>query len=261
MNDWYFAKDGAQHGPVVEHVLREMLASGELPAESLVWREGMAGWQPAAECPAFAGTAAPVVEAEVELSPYAPPAAAPASVEIPIPVSGDQVRPWIRYWARTLDTLLFALLLGFALGVVYPAAFEIHDTIFNILILGASTFIEAAFLSVFSTTPGKALLRVRVCNRDGTRLSYGAALGRSFQVFLRGLGLGIPLAALITQIVGYQTLTRDGITSWDRMGNHVVAHQEIPAWRSLLIVLAFVGLIGLVGFLTYLGQREAGPGF
>lgn len=255
MSTWYFEKEGTQQGPVTEIEIRDLLASGELTPQALVWREGMDGWTPAAEVETFA-PAPPAPAAAGELSPYAPPAAEPAVIEMPIPTSGSQVRPWIRYWARSFDTLVFALLFGALLGLVFPAALEINDLVFNMLALAAMAFFEAACLATFSTTPGKALFRIRVCNPDGSRPGYGHALARSLKVFMKGVGLGIPLVALITQIVGYQTLNRDGITSWDREGGHVVAHQEIPPWRALVIVLVLVGTVAGFSYLAYLGMSE-----
>lgn len=47
---WFFAKDGAQQGPVEQEELLKRLASGELSAETLVWREGLADWMPLGKC-------------------------------------------------------------------------------------------------------------------------------------------------------------------------------------------------------------------
>ncbi len=255
MTLWHFARDGQQHGPVAEEELRRLLDSGELPADALVWREGLDGWKPASEVAEWTTPPAPPGPAEA-VSPYAPPTAAPTETPVPVPTSGDQARPWIRYWARTIDIFLFALLAGFVLGFIVPALFEINDFVFNIVLLALMTFYEAACLALFSATPGKAMLRVRVTQPDGSRLTFGAALARAFRVLVRGLGVGIPLVALITQIVGYQNLTRDGITSWDRDGNVLVSHQTIPAWRGLLIVIGMVAAIAGLGYLISLGTGD-----
>lgn len=47
--EWYYAVGGQQQGPVTEAALREMLARGEIKSEDLVWRDGMAQWQPAGQ--------------------------------------------------------------------------------------------------------------------------------------------------------------------------------------------------------------------
>jgi uncharacterized protein DUF4339 len=48
---WFFASQGRQQGPYPEAQLREFIANGTVTAETLVWSEGMAGWQKAGDIP------------------------------------------------------------------------------------------------------------------------------------------------------------------------------------------------------------------
>ena len=48
---WFFASRGQQQGPYPEAQLRTFIATGTVTAETLVWSEGMAGWQKAGEIP------------------------------------------------------------------------------------------------------------------------------------------------------------------------------------------------------------------
>jgi hypothetical protein len=48
---WFFASRGTQQGPYPEARLRELIASGTVTAETLVWSEGMTGWQNAGDVP------------------------------------------------------------------------------------------------------------------------------------------------------------------------------------------------------------------
>ena len=48
---WFFASQGKQQGPFPEAQLREFIANGSVTAETLVWSEGMAGWQKAGDIP------------------------------------------------------------------------------------------------------------------------------------------------------------------------------------------------------------------
>jgi hypothetical protein len=48
---WFFASEGKQQGPYPEAQLREFIANGTVTAETLVWTEGMAGWQEAGDIP------------------------------------------------------------------------------------------------------------------------------------------------------------------------------------------------------------------
>lgn len=64
---WYYSKNGTQLGPVSEGELLAKLASGEVSAADMVWKEGMADWRPA-------GKIAELASVAVAHSPYAPPA-------------------------------------------------------------------------------------------------------------------------------------------------------------------------------------------
>jgi hypothetical protein len=45
---FYYNLNGQQQGPVAEEELRRMVSTGALAPDALVWREGMADWQPMA---------------------------------------------------------------------------------------------------------------------------------------------------------------------------------------------------------------------
>ena len=46
---WFYASNGQQQGPYPEAQLRDLIARGTVRADTLVWSDGMAGWQKAAE--------------------------------------------------------------------------------------------------------------------------------------------------------------------------------------------------------------------
>jgi hypothetical protein len=46
---WFYAFQGQQQGPYPETQLRDLIARGMVRADTLVWSEGMAGWQKAGE--------------------------------------------------------------------------------------------------------------------------------------------------------------------------------------------------------------------
>ena len=54
---WFYASNGQQQGPYPDAQLRELIARGTVTADTLVWSEGMAGWQRAAEIPGLFGSA------------------------------------------------------------------------------------------------------------------------------------------------------------------------------------------------------------
>ena len=51
MSNWFYAANGQQQGPFPDSQLRALIANGTVRPDTLVWTEGMAGWQKAAEVP------------------------------------------------------------------------------------------------------------------------------------------------------------------------------------------------------------------
>ena len=261
MDQWYYSESGGQRGPVSRQQIGEMLASGVLEPATLVWTEGMPEWQAASAVPGLlavkdASPSDPAPDSSAPLSPYAPPAAAPAAAGdvdwsgyVP---SGPQTRPWVRYWARSFDYLLFSVIFGGAVAAFVPDVATMNDTLFGVLLLFAYNFAEPAMLSIFGATPFKALLCIRVRNADGTKLSYPQGLRRTISLWVNGQGLGIPLVQFITCLYAYNKLNNDGITSWDKAGPFTVSHQTIPWWRWLLAIAALVGFVTLIAMGTEL---------
>ncbi len=46
-SQWYYMRDGQQHGPVSSAELRQLANSGQLSPDDLVWKEGASKWIPA----------------------------------------------------------------------------------------------------------------------------------------------------------------------------------------------------------------------
>lgn len=45
--DWHYAWQGESHGPVSAETMADLIRAGRLRADTLVWSEGMANWEPA----------------------------------------------------------------------------------------------------------------------------------------------------------------------------------------------------------------------
>src|SRR5437868_10017223 len=60
---WFYAANGQQQGPFPEAQLRDFITRGTVRADTLVWSEGMSGWQRAGDIPGLmpAGGAPPTV--------------------------------------------------------------------------------------------------------------------------------------------------------------------------------------------------------
>jgi hypothetical protein len=70
---WFYASNGQQQGPFPEAQLRDLITRGTVRADTLVWSEGMSGWQRAGEIPGLVpgGSAPPSVPQPGGASPMA----------------------------------------------------------------------------------------------------------------------------------------------------------------------------------------------
>ncbi|HET6246059.1 MAG TPA: GYF domain-containing protein [Tepidisphaeraceae bacterium] len=83
--EWYYARNGAQTGPLNLVALRGMIAAGQLSGQDLVWNEGMPAWTPIAKVPELGsgGFSAPQyppagpAASPPQPGPYSPPAQPP----------------------------------------------------------------------------------------------------------------------------------------------------------------------------------------
>jgi uncharacterized RDD family membrane protein YckC len=257
---WFYAERGEQRGPVAEEELRRRFLRSELPHETLVWSEGMAGWAPAVRVtslmkeppptptpPALAATAA--ASAQGAAVAVAPPTSRMSAMPREAARQALLVhRPWARFGARIIDLVLFQIVvLLFLPATVLPdpensMAVNIFFIAFSIGTLIGWTFFEAAFLSLFGMTPGKWMYRVRIMHPEGRFLRYGEALSRSFQVLLQGLAAGLPGVWLITMALAYKELMETGSTAWDRRGRTTVQH-AVPKGIHNAAVFAVFGLL------------------
>lgn len=119
MHDWYYAAhEASPQGPVSEADLRRMLDSDQLPAATLIWRDGMAAWL-RADHPAVAWHQAPPPPPALPALPTVPapvPAARPAPVSMP---TGQRTALLILLAACALVFAVFVL--GILAAIALPA--------------------------------------------------------------------------------------------------------------------------------------------
>jgi len=177
---------------------------------------------------------------------------------------GGTYYPWRRFFARTIDLFFVSLIfiMAFALlgTIFFPAAAEgLLRALGNPLISGVVVYlfwvpIEAFFISRSGATPGKALFGIRVLSQSGQVLSYPDALQRTFLVWIKGDGLGIPIVAVVTRIFAYKRLQRTGTTLWDMSVGTVVTHSEFGLVRTILCALAISLAIGASAIFSLMGN-------
>ncbi|MCB1109931.1 MAG: RDD family protein [Chlamydiia bacterium] len=228
---WYYMVGEEKEGPVSHNELQRMLDSGEVDSSTRVWTQSQQEWLPISEVEHFNMTTldeAPTIEIEKKVS---------YSRE----TDKDYIRtrPWIRFWARMLDYSLFIIVLAFFIGY-FHIGLGIFSSYTGMVAIFLWVFVEAFLLSTVGTTPGKWLLRVSVRSENHQKLSFSAALSRSFSVWWLGMGAGLPIISLITMIVAAVKLNSSGMTSWDRRGELRVFHNKVGLTRTLIVILYFL---------------------
>lgn len=182
--EWYYALNGHQTGPVSESELRQLLHDGVVTPATLVWRAGMADWQP--------------YSAAVSM-----PAAAPSSATFPPAARGGFV--YAGFWIRVLAYIIDGALIGMIRGIVLmPFGFNMmgyrhgmSPWIFayagqaNLMSLALGIAYFAFFWTQYGATPGKMVLGLKVVTPEGGLISLGQAVGRYFGQILGWITLGI----------------------------------------------------------------------
>jgi uncharacterized RDD family membrane protein YckC len=189
-------------------------------------------------------------------TPTSAPAPTPAPKPQPQPCSSEELlrpHPWHRYFARYIDSLwatiaaavpaLLFWVVGDALLSGVPDMKWIAGFMAYFIFMLVYMCIEPMMLMMFGTTLGKALYNIRLRQINGTRLTPGQALSRTWWVFVfsGGILFFIPFAPLIVMIIDYMHLQRDGVTKWDR-GKYRYEHHPMTGGRWAGVVAAiFIG--------------------
>lgn len=153
---------------------------------------------------------------------------------------GGEAHPWRRFFARALDWGILGFLLGFLLFFR-----QTSPLVGSIILCLIWMPIEALFLCLFGATPARWLFGIRVTHPDGTLLSFGEAIRRSFLVFVQGFGCNIPFISLITSLFAYRRLTKTGTTRWDTATNAVVTHKKWGVGRALACIVCIIAALAL----------------
>ena len=215
---WYYADNGQQAGPIDDAQLEELARSGKILFNTLVWREGMAEWQPYGQVrmtskaggpPGLPAAAATVVLGANEAA--CAECGRVADKQDMLAYSGIFVcancKPvflqklsegasietgvrryagfWIRGGAKFIDGLIVRVVgfpVGFLMGLSAPSRSAEAAVLVQVLAGLFGLLINMAFvvffLGKFGATPGKMACKLKVVMADGRPISYGRAFGR-----------------------------------------------------------------------------------
>lgn len=159
--------------------------------------------------------------------------------------------PWRRLFARYLDLSIYSGLWEIFLSAVMNTNIVNRTGGKNLLDMFIAIFlmlfIEPAMLHFFGTTVGKWILGLGVTDGEGRRLSYSEALSRTWTVFLKGMGLNIPIYNLVRLWRSYEACEEGKTLDWEE--GSTITLRDKKGWRVGAYLGAYVILFAVL-FLT-----------
>jgi len=251
MTQWYYADgDGARQGPVAAEALLAQYAAGAVQGQTLVWREGLAGWQPLATLAGELGLAA-------ETPDFAAAAPTPAHVQY----AGF----WRRMAASIIDGFAVGLLslpitlpiaIGFGAAMAHGddgGASAMGPILVQVVVQLVSLLLTVTYLTCFHAsrlmaTPGKLAVGIKVVRADGQRLGVGRSLGRAFAYYLSVLTLyiGFLIAAFTRRKQGLHDLVCDTLVVDRWAFTDTPERQQTGLDTVSIVILAVYGLLMLL---------------
>ena len=291
MSDWYYADAQRQRqGPLAADELTRRFHQGRLRLDNLVWREGLAQWQPLRDftvelalhqAPAethyvpveAAPTVAVVDPVTLAASPYAAPAAVLRSDEA-FHAGGEVVQAG--FWKRTAAYFVDAFVVSIAAQIVQTvlvvgfmgmnmASFTANPeslfssaggillllSIYLLPMLMFAIYYAAFHASAKQATLGKLAVGIKVVRGDGRRISLARSVARFFASLLSGMLL----------LIGYfmAAFTERKQALHDLICDTLVvdkwAYTAHPEWQrrelgTAAVVILCVGAVLVLGFLA-----------
>ncbi|HYG07748.1 MAG TPA: RDD family protein [Stenotrophomonas sp.] len=270
MTQWYYADAaGMQQGPVDAEALLALYAAGAIQPQSLVWREGLSGWQALATVAAELGLGAEVVEAVL------PASAAPAAADV------VYAGFWRRAAANLIDGCAIGLLampitvpmaIAMAVGMsqgeqeAAPLASLLMQAGIQVLVVLVTLIYYTCFhASRLMASPGKLAVGIKVVRGDGQRLTLGRSLGRGAAYYLSVITfyVGFPMAAFTQRKQGLHDLVCDTLVvdRWAFTDSPQLQRRGLDPVSVVILALYGVFLLLVLVMLIVVIAMAASSGF
>jgi hypothetical protein len=251
---WYVRRGESELGPLGDDALRALVGTGQVTADTPLWREGLPAWTAAAALPGILGpgrvaarTPDPQVSGDVA------------------DASWEPASPWRRYWARCLDISVSAFIVAVLIGALSPPLLArsslgaIRGWIMLLVLLPLSLIMDTVIYWALGNSPGKAIAGIKALEAGGRRrLSAPIHLRRNFGVYVLGLGLGLPLLSLIMLIWSYAGAAAARTSIWDRFSRSRVYALSGTGRRTWAAAGVYVlGTLGLFAFGLHQRQSDS----
>lgn len=290
MTQWYYA-DAAnvQQGPFDAETLVSAYAAGNLGLDTLVWRAGLAGWQPLSTMAAELGlietpeatqsldtAVSPVESADFAATPATAVAAPGATAHV------QYAGFWRRFAANFIDSITVGLLaLPITLPLTFASGFAMEHGRGNggafagwlaiQLAMQAIGFVlTVLYFSCFHASrlmasPGKLAVGIKVVRGDGERLTFGRSLcrGLAYYLSLIPLCLGFLPAAFTQRKQALHDMICDTLVV-DRWAFTDTPERQVRGLDTVSIVILVIYalmmllVLGLAAFVVVAALAAAG---
>lgn len=154
--------------------------------------------------------------------------------------------PWRRFFARWLDVFLYSVLWS-AFGTLVLRFNPPDNLIFTLLgiYLNYVTMlvVEPLLLSTWGYTPGKWIFGLQVKDTYGGKIYWTTAMARTWQVFAKGMGYGIPFYNLYRYYKSYRACSDCETLPWEEECGYAI--KDTKVLRCVGCAGAAVALFGL----------------
>lgn len=153
------------------------------------------------------------------------------------------VSPGARWGARTVDFALGVFLGWFMLlfvdCVIQFNATEMSSIWWYLISVLSGLSFDACCYAIFDQTPGRWLFAVKLRRQDDEPLGLGAYLVRDILVFVKGLGLCIPLVSQGMQLFQYARLRSGLPASYDERRDVSIVRTQHSGFRTFVALVVF----------------------
>jgi len=236
----WIIRNGEKVGPIEDYEVRRRINAGEISPDSPAWHDGLDSWRPFSEIDLFKHEFSQLKK-PVEVSQPVEKVEIPSASAVPVPPPLPQ-KPRLarRFFARWLDLILYAAVWWLLMWYTRRNIEAILLNPWQMFLQFVPWFVlEIILIHKFATTPGKALLGLRVVNSDGSLLTLAASMHRAIRVLIAGIGFGWPLLSIFCQTVSFFTAKKLGRPIWDHLGNHQVEAKPLRLWIIPIVIALF----------------------
>lgn len=158
--------------------------------------------------------------------------------------------PWRRYFARMADLSLYGVLwcaVQYLLLRWWPPNEFFYSLLTQYCMYALMFLFEPLLLCTWGSTPGKFIMGLRPGNVSGDKLTYPEALKRTFMVFGKGMGYGIPIYNLVRMYKCRKATLDNELLEWEDGSSYVMKEMRvIRGWGIAALQGGCMALVTIV---------------